>query len=209
MSSPTETTTSTSFASLNLVGSKTPPQSIHTKEESSQLPKPLTLSGALSKYPTEQLTPAVGLQFTKEFKLKTILSLPTTEKEAALRDLAILISQNGVVFLKDQNEITNEDLAEIGLALGTLVGVKNPGLSIHPTQELGENGLPVGKITNQVSKDGRNISFMDEVSNLSSNGWHSDISFEPRPAMYTILKMVSFSSSLSKIFSRFLDLRFF
>ena len=69
-------------------------------------------------------------------------------------------------------------------------------LHIHPTQELAENGLPVGQITN-VAQGGRQISFMEERSTLASSGWHTDVSFEPRPASYTLLQMVRIPPSHS------------
>lgn len=74
-------------------------------------------------------------------------------------------------------------------------------LHIHPTQELGENGLPVGQITN-IAEGGRQISFLEERSILASSGWHTDVSFEPRPASYTLLQMVRFRSILCRLVER-------
>lgn len=62
-------------------------------------------------------------------------------------------------------------------------------LCIPQTQELGENGLPIGKIDSAPSTDGRQISFVDERSTFASGGFHTDISFEPRSAAYSILRM--------------------
>ena len=215
-------TAATAVETLNLRGKdKTPPASLHTGLRVA----PLVPSGALSeaKYPREQLTPAIGVQFAEGVKLNQILALPAEERDAVLRDLAILsesssfvgtyckgenlifsvaVSHNGVAFFQNQSEITPEDLAVLGLALGTLSGKPaDSGLHIHPTQELGENGLPVGKISNVPDKDGcvrnsllliafseacvscrRQISFEDEYSVITSSGWHTDVSFEPRPA---------------------------
>ena len=61
----------------------------------------------------------------------------------------------------------------------------------HPTQELTETGLPLGKISSNPDKEGRQISFADR--GFTSKGWHSDVAFEPFPSLFTILKMVSFS----------------
>ncbi|CEQ40700.1 SPOSA6832_02360 [Sporobolomyces salmonicolor] len=62
-----------------------------------------------------------------------------------------------------------------------------PKFYSHPTQELSETGLPLGKISSLPEKDGRQISFAE--SGLTSKGWHSDVSFEPYPSLFTILKM--------------------
>lgn len=54
--------------------------------------KPLELSGALNDqtFPRHQLTPAIGLRFEKEVKLKEILQAPKAERDDLLRDLVIL-----------------------------------------------------------------------------------------------------------------------
>lgn len=93
------------------------------------------------------------------------------------------------MFLPAQDALTKSDLAEVGLRLGQLAGHDEAALHIHPTQELGENGLPVGSIQSTPDKDGRQISFLEERSAIASSGTHSDISFEPRPAAYTALHM--------------------
>lgn len=135
-----------------------------------------------------QLTPAAGLKFGPSVKLAKIIALPEEQKDAVLRDLAIAISTHGVVFFEDQNELEPEDLGRIALRLGELAGKpESSTLHIHPTQNLTETGLPLGKIDSQPDKEGRQISFAD--SGLTSKGWHSDVAFEPKPALYTILKM--------------------
>lgn len=102
----------------------------------------------------------------------------------------MLGSHRGVLFLPAQDELTKEDLATLGIALGELSGKpSSSGLHIHPTQELKENGLPIGTISNKPDATGRQISFLDERSTLASSGWHSDVSFEVVPSAYTILRM--------------------
>ncbi|BGP10170.1 hypothetical protein JCM10049v2_006053 [Rhodotorula toruloides] len=152
--------------------------------------QPLEFSGALNAkdYPREELTPALGDRFDAGVKLKEILALPKEQGDALLRDLAILISHRGVVFFQDQRELVPEDLGNLALRLGELAGKpSDSSLHIHPTQELSENGLPLGKISSTPDKEGRQISFPEK--GLTSAGWHTDVSFEPRPSLFTILQM--------------------
>ncbi|GAA5867083.1 hypothetical protein JCM3774_004386 [Rhodotorula dairenensis] len=154
------------------------------------LVKPLEFSGALneSKYPREELTPAVGERFDAGVRLKEILALPKEEADALLRDLAILISYRGVVFFQDQHDLEKEDIGRLALRLGELAGKpEDSTLHIHPTQKLTETGLPLGKIDAKADAEGRQISFQHE--GFSSRAYHSDIAFEPRPALFTILQM--------------------
>lgn len=176
--------------------------------------QPLEFSGALNAkdYPREELTPALGDRFDAGVKLKEILALPKEQGDALLRDLAILsewdaltedamhkltsglgsfaVSHRGVVFFQDQRELVPEDLGNLALRLGELAGKpSDSSLHIHPTQELSENGLPLGKISSTPDKEGRQISFPEK--GLTSAGWHTDVSFEPRPSLFTILQMVS------------------
>jgi alpha-ketoglutarate-dependent taurine dioxygenase len=58
----------------------------------------------------------------------------------------------------------------------------------HPTQELSENGLPLGKIDSKPDKEGRQISFGE--AGFTSKGWHTDVAFENKPALFSILQMV-------------------
>lgn len=123
-----------------------------------------------------------------------------------------------MAFFQDQ-DLTAEDLAELALQLGEAAGKPaDSTLHIHPTasDQLGENGLPIGKISSEADATGRQISFKDERSTFASAGWHTgkllesaaashaavsdqrclsvDISFEARPANYSLLRMVSSQS---------------
>lgn len=123
------------------------------------------------------------------------------------------------MFFKDQNDLVPEDLGNLALRLGELAGKpKDASLHMfvprsplpdsstrlmivlarrdsHPTQELTESGLPLGKISSNPDKEGRQISFADR--GFTSKGWHSDVSFEPFPSLFTILKMVSSMSIIA------------
>lgn len=58
---------------------------------------PLEASSSLQKYQATDLTPVIGTELAS-LQLSHILS-----DENAIRDLAILVSQRGVVFLRDQD----------------------------------------------------------------------------------------------------------
>ncbi|KAK4704930.1 hypothetical protein P7C70_g1279, partial [Phenoliferia sp. Uapishka_3] len=198
--SPTITSTLTRAYTLPLTGRATPPP-----PASSPFLRvaPLSPHGVLSleEFPRQQLTPAVGVSFGKKVQLKDILGMEDKElRSKILHDIVIEISLNGVAFFEAQDDLSPDDLGVLALQLGELSGKPTDStLHIHPTQELGENGLPVGKISN-VAEGGRQISFPDERSILASAGWHTDISFflsrfEPRPANYSMLKMHTLPSS--------------
>jgi len=192
------TTTHThSQYSLSLLGKDPSPPSTrtpstHRRPRSNLLVEPLVPSGKLTEkeFPHELLTSAIGVQFDKQVQLTDILQLPQSERDEIVRELAILISLQGVAFFKAQDNLTPDDLGTLALLLGTLSGKPSDStLHIHPTQELGEDGKRVGKISNVPETGGRQISFRDESSTIASALWHSDVSFEPRPSSYTILKM--------------------
>lgn len=85
------------------------------------------------------------------------------------------VSFNGVAFFQAQ-DLTAEDLANLALQLGEAAGKPaDSTLHIHPTapDQLGENGLPIGKISSEADASGRQISFKDERSNFASAGWHT------------------------------------
>lgn len=138
MSTFTKTSVSSAY-SLTVTGGVTPPLS-------NLIVQPLVPSGILasSSYISEQLTPAIGILFNKSLQLADVLAMESTEqRDQIFKDLAISISTNGVAFFSQQDGLTPEGLAAVGLALGTLSGKPEAsGLHIHPTQELGENGLP-------------------------------------------------------------------
>ena len=165
-------------------------------------------------YPRRQLTPAVGLRFEPEFRLKDILDLPEgdAKREALLKELAYtsksridyafaplwhkradperVVSLHGVCAFPAQ-ALSADDLLVLAAALGRASGAPaDSDLHIHPTAELGENGRPtVAAISNVAGSMGRQINFRDERSEFASMNVHADISWEQRPARYSMLRM--------------------
>lgn len=172
--------------------SLSPSSSSHAPSSRTRYAPPAT--NFLEEQPRVRLTPAIGVQFEQGFQLKDVLALPEGEarRQGLLQELAYQISAHGVAFFPSQ-DLTPQDLETLALALGRASDApEDSELHIHPTAELGENGQPkIGKISNVASKDGRMITFKDERSDLASHGWHTDISFEPRPARYSMLRMTT------------------
>ncbi|CDZ97742.1 Taurine catabolism dioxygenase TauD/TfdA [Phaffia rhodozyma] len=151
---------------------------------SSSQPSRLNSSQALSAYPSVDLTPSIGTEISS-LQLRDLLSLPSEESARAIRDLAILVSERGVVFLRDQDispTEQNELVARMGKGTGRPA---ESGNHVHPlagTDELGE----IFKITPEFNGATRDAYVK---STRASNLWHSDITFEPHPSDYAILKL--------------------
>lgn len=154
--------------------------------------KPLKLSGALDEkygqYKTEN-TPLLGTQFSKEVQIKDIL-----KDENVLRDVAITISERGVVFFKGQ-DLTVDEQKEFVDVLGKLSGKpETSGLHIHPTAPAGgvidpKTDLIDPEVSFIASRLYKSYSKPPPRSHWSSKGWHSDLTFEPVPSDYTSLKL--------------------
>jgi len=201
--SSSSATASTSISSstaykLSLVGKgATPPGTPQPRDESAAIvPRPRRTvhpNGAIDHFARQRVTPAIGVEFDRSVQLKRVLALADLdERRRVLAGIAYEISLHGAAFFRAQDDLSPADIGQLALLLGEASGKPaDSGLHIHPTQELSEDGsLPVGRISNVADADGRQISFLeDDKSEFASGGWHTDISFEPRPAAYTILRM--------------------
>ncbi|ROV98044.1 hypothetical protein VMCG_07077 [Cytospora schulzeri] len=156
--------------------------------------EPLKLSGALEAHESFDLTPIIGREFPKA---NLVEWLDAENSDELLRDLAITISQRGVVFFRAQDELTNDLQKKLILRLGELTGrPKTSGLHIHPvlndSREFGGNDPEISTIS---SSQGRKLYKKPLPDALSpkkqvASMWHSDIAFEPVPADYTSLRLV-------------------
>ncbi|KPM43277.1 hypothetical protein AK830_g3252 [Neonectria ditissima] len=166
---------------------------INTKGQT-QNPQPLKLSGALKDYESFDSTPAIGREFPKA-NLVDWLNAPNADE--LIRDLAITISQRGVVFFRAQDNLTNDLQKKLILRLGELTGRPSTStLHIHPLlnseRDLGGEDLEVSTISSKqhtkfyrkTNEDGVVVTKRD------AEIWHSDIAFEPSPADYTSLRLV-------------------
>ncbi|KAK3318058.1 hypothetical protein B0H66DRAFT_556147 [Apodospora peruviana] len=167
-----------------------------TKASSRQ---PFKLSGALDSYESFEVTPVIGREYPKA-KLVEWLDDPNSDK--LLRDLAITISQRGVVFFRAQDGLTNDLQKKLIVRLGELTGrPATSGLHIHPIlnseRELGGSDPEISTISSVQNKKFYSRGVAEELSpkKQSSAQWHSDIAFEPVPADYTSLRLVDLPST--------------
>ncbi|EXJ89885.1 hypothetical protein A1O3_02952 [Capronia epimyces CBS 606.96] len=155
--------------------------------------QPLKASGALDKYASEDLTPVIGTEFPTA-NLVEWLQSPNADE--LLRDLAIKISERGVVFFRSQDNLTNELQKQLIQRLGELTDKPATSkLHIHPIlnseRELGGDDPEISTISSvQHDKIYKKTVYDLSAKQQSSASWHSDIAFEPVPADYTSLRLV-------------------
>ncbi|SPJ71412.1 related to taurine dioxygenase [Fusarium torulosum] len=164
-----------------------------------QYPEPMKLSGALDDYEYIDATPAIGREYPKADLVEW---LNASNADELIRDLAITISQRGVVFFRAQNNLTNELQKKLVLRLGELTGrPSTSSLHIHPVlnseRDLGGEDLNISTISSKQRSrlEKRTTEDGVVVTKRNTEHWHSDIAFEPAPADYTCLRLVELPST--------------
>ena len=106
------------------------------------------------------------------------------------------MSQRGVVFFRKQDNITNELQKELVQRLGELSGKPaTSGLHIHPvsnaSREHGAAGDDQISVISSAGAKKLNLKrFLNYDKRQSQKGqWHSDITFEPIPSDYALLRL--------------------
>ncbi|KAK5708946.1 hypothetical protein LTR17_020226 [Elasticomyces elasticus] len=168
----------------------------------STIREPLKYSGSLDEYESFDVTNVIGKEFPA-LQLSQILS-----EEAKIRDLAVTVSQRGVVFFRNQ-DLKIDDQKLLGQKLGELTG-KPRTSKLHKHALLNsKRGLSVdenGRVDDEISiissemwcvnnsfKQNRRLyedRYKVASKHLASEGWHADITFERVPSDYAILKIV-------------------
>ncbi|KAL8699433.1 MAG: hypothetical protein Q9224_001412 [Gallowayella concinna] len=164
-----------------------------TKSYQSLTREPLQLKGALNRYQSFDITPVIGREFSN-VDLAEWLQAPNSDE--LLRDLAVTISQRGVVFFRAQDSLTDSLQKELAHRLGQLSGKPaDSGLHIHPVansaREDGGDDDEISIISSVQAKKIYKGSSIDPrtIKQTRKDGWHSDITFEPIPSDYTILRL--------------------
>lgn len=163
---------------------------------------PIQRNKTLDIYDSFEVTPVIGHEFASNAQLSKIV-----HDDDQVQDLAVLVSQRGVVFFRGQ-DINLADQKTLGRKLGK-VGVTCIQLTIalweshrvgsaYPSHHRG--GCTQGRSNlsvcnspypadHRISSERRTLFNRRDQSKLASIGWHSDITFEPVPSDYAILKL--------------------
>lgn len=159
----------------------------------SRLSGPLTYSGTLDTYEHFDVTNVIGREFPN-LQLSEIL-----HDDDKIRDLAILVSQRGVVFFRNQ-DLSIDDQKLLGQRLGELTGKPETSKLHKHALANSKRGIAVdenGKLDDEVSviSSEQNRKYYADrygytAKRLASEGWHADITFEHIPSDYAILKVV-------------------
>jgi alpha-ketoglutarate-dependent taurine dioxygenase len=104
-----------------------------------------------------------------------------------------------VVFFRKQNDITDDLQKELVQRLGELSGKPATSkLHIHPVsnsgRDLGGKDDEISIISSEQAKkiyrDKLRLFANGEKKQSSKEGWHSDITFEPIPSDYALLRLI-------------------
>lgn len=170
--------------------------------------EPLKVSGALDKYEHFDVTPIIGREYVN-VNLAEFLNAPNSDE--LLRDLAItgmlchshchqesqkadnhVVSQRGVVFFRKQDDITNDLQKQLVQRLGELSGKPSTSkLHIHPVANSGRgvvNDDEISVISSVLAKKHYSEKFGTRKQSQKGQ-WHSDITFEPIPSDYALLRL--------------------
>ncbi|KAF5677487.1 taurine dioxygenase [Fusarium circinatum] len=159
----------------------------------SRLDGPLSYSGSLDAEEQFDVTAVIGREFPK-LQLSEIL-----KDDNKLKDLAVLVSQRGVVFFRNQ-DLNIDDQKYLGHKLGELTGKPETSKLHRHALSNSKRGIAVdesGRLDDEVSviSSEQNRKFYNEKwsslsKNLAGEGWHADITFENIPSDYAILKII-------------------
>ncbi|CAG7562111.1 unnamed protein product [Fusarium equiseti] len=149
-----------------------------------RLDQPLTYTGSLDNYSQFDVTPVIGREFNG-LQIRDLLKWD----DIHIRDLAVTISQRGVVFLKDQ-DVTPNEMKDFMLRLTDLAGCPSTsGLHVHPlTEEGSELGDQISVISSEKQKKGGGLTH--QLSDAFS--WTMltlPSTFEKVPSDYAMLKI--------------------
>ncbi|KAI1615701.1 putative TfdA family taurine dioxygenase [Exophiala viscosa] len=164
-----------------------------TQSKSSKgFPVPLPLSGALDQFESKDLTPVIGTEF-KNVNLVDWLNAPNSDE--LLRDLAITISRRNVVVFRKQDDLDNNLQKVLIQRLGELSGKPATSkLHIHPTVNIASEGHTKDKEISVIDSTRGRIIFKgvqdrEVIKPSNTDQWHSDITFEPVPSDYAVLRL--------------------
>ncbi|CCF40554.1 TfdA family Taurine catabolism dioxygenase TauD [Colletotrichum higginsianum] len=153
--------------------------------------EPLKKSGVLDQFEHFDVTPIIGREYPT-VDLKELLRAPNSDD--LIRDLAITISQRGVVFFRKQDNIDNDLQKELVQRLGELSGKPSTSkLHIHPVNNSARGDTKDDAISVISSAQAKKLDlhrFLNYTKKQTQKTqWHSDITFEPVPSDYALLRL--------------------
>ncbi|KAI8286602.1 putative alpha-ketoglutarate-dependent sulfonate dioxygenase [Colletotrichum sp. SAR11_57] len=160
--------------------------------------KPLKQSGALDAFESFDPTPITG----REFPTANIVDwLKAPNSDDLIRDLAITVSQRGVVFFRKQDDLTPELQKELLTRLGELTcRPAESGLHIHPVFNAERDDQGDDHVVSYIHQKQTKPSFVRNKDlapdalcpkKQNTSEWHSDCCFEPVPADYSCLRVTT------------------
>ena len=153
-------------------------------------PKPLMLTGQLdAKNEYFEVNPHVGREYPQA-QLAEIL-----KDSDQLHDLAATVSRRGVVFFRDQRSLSIEQQKLLADELGKIAGKPETSkLFVHPAASscgyLGEDGKIDPEVLVLTTRWKGVYANKGYKAIRDEAGWHTDMSTEPVPVSYSILRMV-------------------
>ncbi|KAG8526150.1 uncharacterized protein KY384_000143 [Bacidia gigantensis] len=161
--------------------------------EHTQSKEPLKFKGVLEDFEYFDVTPVIGREF-KDVDITAWLKSPNSDD--LIRDLAITVSQRGVVFFRAQNNLTDDLQKQLIQRLGELSGKPSTsGLHIHPVSNSGREHSSkddeISVISSLAAKSTYPGSALDPRTRKQSlkDQWHSDITFEQAPSDFSALRL--------------------
>lgn len=111
-----------------------------------------------------------------------------------------IVSQRGVVFFRKQDDVTNDIQKELVQRLGELTGKPSTSkLHIHPVSNAARGDDSDNEISVISSVRAKKL-YIQRLLNLkksqsAKSQWHSDITFEPVPSDYALLRLTELPES--------------
>lgn len=180
-----KTSKATSAAQIPSVDLKLDDASHQAEGKKKMTKEPLVYSGLFDEYDKVNLTPSIGTEFRKgSINLSEVIHAKNSDE--LLLDLAIYTSQRGVLFFRNQ-DLTPEEHITLVQNLSSLTRNEEAKLHIHPMttkNKYGEHFVRIFSDLNDVYKGDKR-----ERSQRGTGTWHTDLSYEKRPADYSALQI--------------------
>ncbi|KAF7188977.1 putative alpha-ketoglutarate-dependent sulfonate dioxygenase [Pseudocercospora fuligena] len=151
--------------------------------------EPIRPSGSLDSFSYDDTTPVIGREYYDVNIVEVFLNASNVEER--LRDLAYIISSRGVVFFRQQDNLTNDLQKQLVQRLGEVSGKpKDSSLHIHPVMN-NTGDVEISHIDSVQREE-----YLKHVEDYKANKsqyraaeWHSDVQFERCPPDYTCLRL--------------------